>query len=170
MSTADNQKCKDRVRAEYRKTIDDLQEVWYAETHPQEPCRVCKGTGKVPSKTVSGREYACSYCDGGTYPEDGRLNEYGLSFDYVAPGTFRDQRRGYWRYQLSWGGPSDEFRFYCDERKQPTRIEYWFMDWFDGAKISIKPDSEDWNLLLDLWTWFDDVGAVDEQFRKGMEQ
>jgi len=54
--------------------------------------------------------------------DEGNIYEYGLSFDYVGPGTFNGQRRGYWRYQLSWGGPSDEFRFYCDERRQPVRI------------------------------------------------
>ena len=35
----------------------------------------------------------------------GEFHEYGLAFDYVAPGTFNDQREGYWRYQISWGGP-----------------------------------------------------------------
>jgi len=52
---------------------------------------------------------------------------HGLCFDYVAANTFRDQDEGYYRYQISWGGPSDEFRFFRD-----GRIEYWFMDWFDG--------------------------------------
>lgn len=34
----------------------------------------------------------------------GPLREYGLSFDYVTAGTFDDQKEGYWRYQISWGG------------------------------------------------------------------
>ena len=34
----------------------------------------------------------------------------------------------YARYQMSWGGPSDELRFYRD-----GKIEYWFLDWFAGA-------------------------------------
>jgi len=29
-----------------------------------------------------------------------------LSFDYVEPNTFNDQKEGYWRWQFSWGGPS----------------------------------------------------------------
>ena len=83
-------------------------------------------------------------------PDLGSFNEYGLSFDYVAPGTFRDQRRGYWRYQLSWGGPSDEFRFYgSDERSVPDRIEYWFLDWFDGAHRVLRGKQE--ALLLHVW-------------------
>ena len=66
------------------------------------------------------------------------LENYGLSFDYVAPHTFTDQPDGYYRWQLSWGGPSDEFRIYVDELTRPARVEYWFMDWFDGAKVEVK--------------------------------
>ena len=68
--------------------------------------------------------------------------DYGLDYSYVAPNTFEDQDRGYYRWQLSWGGPSDEFRFYhiedgneiIDARDQIIEIEYVFMDWFDGAE------------------------------------
>jgi len=74
----------------------------------------------------------------------GNLNEYGLGFDYVPPGTFPDQEEGYFRYQLSWGGPSDEFRIYADQinRWQWSiyRIEYWFLDWFDGAHSDLGGD------------------------------
>ena len=57
-----------------------------------------------------------------------------LSFDYVEPHTFEGQEVGYYRYQMSYGGPSDEFRVY-DNKKD--KIEYWFLDWFDGASIEI---------------------------------
>ena len=57
------------------------------------------------------------------------MHEYGLHFDFVEADTFEDQPDAYWRWQLSWGGPSDEFRFYKDDH----RIEYRFHDWFDGA-------------------------------------
>lgn len=53
----------------------------------------------------------------------------GLSFDYVEPNTFNDQEHGYHRWQLSWGGPSDEFRLLDN-----GSVEYWFMDWYDGAR------------------------------------
>ena len=71
------------------------------------------------------------------------LYEYGLSFDYVEPNTFKDQKRGYLRWQLSWGGPSDEFRFFIDEQGGITDIEYRFMDWFDGAVIDVNMRSCD---------------------------
>ena len=81
------------------------------------------------------------------------LNEYGLAFDYVAPDTFEDQPRGYWRWQISWGGPSDEFRFYGeplnDWRVHLEEVEYWYLDWFDGAFC--RPSCDD---LATLEEWF----------------
>ena len=41
---------------------------------------------------------------------------------------------------MSWGGPSDEFRIYTDDQNQIEYIEYWYMDWFDGASIHINDD------------------------------
>ena len=69
------------------------------------------------------------------------INNYGLAFDYVEKGTFTDQERGYFCFQLSWGGPSDEFRIYVDYDKQITHIDYWFLDWGDGASVRIPEDS-----------------------------
>ena len=91
------------------------------------------------------------------YDDDlGRLDEYGLCFDYVAPETFTDQLEGYYRYQLSYGGPSQEIRFYISPNKDgqlhhtPYRIEFWHLDWFDGASVDIT-DSQ---LAKDLYNYF----------------
>jgi hypothetical protein len=59
--------------------------------------------------------------------------DYALGFDYVSPNTFENQTQGYCRYQISYGGPAEEIRFFCDEQKQPYKVEYWHLDWFDGA-------------------------------------
>lgn len=87
------------------------------------------------------------------------LNNYGLSFDYVAPNTFENQPRGYWRWQISWGGPSDEFRFYGevinDYSVSLDAVEYWRMDWFDGAYA--RPSGDDLALLKE---WFDDIAET----------
>jgi hypothetical protein len=84
------------------------------------------------------------------------LYDFGLSFDYVEPGTFTDQREGYWRYQLSWGGPSDEFRFFVSPGgSQPYRTEYWFLDWFDGASITLTGDALE--TLGEVWEAFEVV-------------
>lgn len=83
--------------------------------------------------------------------EDERY-DYGLSFDYVAAHTFDDQPEGYWRYQLSWGGPSDELRFYRDGSAQ-----YWFMDWFDGASLDVTVS----RAVQAVREWFDDASMMD---------
>lgn len=76
----------------------------------------------------------------GEYSEDNYfefISEYGLSFDYVESNTDYNSGEGYYRWQLSWGGPSDEFRFYVDDIGNVQEIEYWFLDWFDGASITL---------------------------------
>mgnify|MGYP005827246505 CR=1 len=84
----------------------------------------------------------------------GSFYNYGLCFDFVEPNTFNDQKEGYYRYQLSWGGPSDEILFYQD-----GTIEYWFKDWFDGAKMDIT--SKDWAIWVK--EYFEEVGSMDWQ-------
>jgi len=76
----------------------------------------------------------------------------GLCFDYVEPETFTDQLEGYWRWQLSWGGPGDEFRIYVNPDKSVHRIEYWYLDWYDGAKVTLDPEkhSDAWSHLADM--------------------
>ena len=64
---------------------------------------------------------------------------YGLSIDMVSMGTFKDQNEPYLRYQISYGGPSEELRFY-----QNGTVEFWFLDWFDGAHKIIKAPWVDW--------------------------
>lgn len=97
---------------------------------------------------------------------DGGLWSYGLSFDYVAPGTWEDQNEGYWRFLLSSGGPSDEFRFYASfPDAAPYRVEFWFMDWFDGASRLVTSEP----VILDVWSQFQDVEAVRSEFDKAME-
>lgn len=132
--------CKQRVRKELRDRISDLRKLFTAYRKGNE----------------NGVE------DLGTFPE------YGLSFDYVAPGTFNDQKRGYFRYQLSWGGPADEFRFYCDENFQPVEIEYWFLDWNDGASVELI--GNDLQLLEDIFQDFKELGMVESEHAKATEE
>lgn len=73
--------------------------------------------------------------DGKEPDEEGGLFDLGLCFDFVPAHTFDDQEEHYFRWQLSWGGPSDEFRIYTDNHNNIKRIEYWYMDWFDGASV-----------------------------------
>ena len=132
--------CKERVEAHYKARIDDIRQLWEAY--------------KVDTDA--------------NVPDLGNFDEYGLAFDYVAPGTFNGQRRGYFRYQLSWGGPGDEFRFYTDENYRPTRVEYWFLDWLDGAKYTIRSGA-DWELLNEIFEYFRDCGIVESEYHKAIE-
>ena len=82
--------------------------------------------------------------------KDLKNNEFEpLGFDYVEPHTFNDQLEGYWRWQFSWGGPSDELRGYVNEHKELHRLEYWFMDWMDGAKLELQPGPE-WDQMQEM--------------------
>ena len=110
-------------------------------------------------------------------PDLGRFEEYGLSFDYVAPGTFNGQKRGYWRYQISWGGPSDEFRFYADAiggegfwkmRFRLSSIEYWLLDWYDG--YGRKLVGKDEQLLTEIWDHFHECGSVEYEWKKASDE
>ena len=76
-----------------------------------------------------------NYNDGQEPDAEGGLFDIALGFDFVPFYTFEDQEEHYFRWQLSWGGPSDEFRVYTDNQNNINRIEYWYMDWFDGASV-----------------------------------
>jgi hypothetical protein len=113
----------------------------------------------------------CAECGGDVPDEDGSIadlgpfNEYGLAFDYVAPGTFTDQEEGFWRYQLSYGGPQEEFRFYSSDMRRVYRIEFWFLDWFDGASRDVtRVDT-----ARALWDIFVDLECVAASYREAME-
>lgn len=66
------------------------------------------------------------------YRDLGPYNEYGISFGYVELGTFDDQEEDYFRYQFSWGGPSEELRLYKD-----GTIVFAYMDWFCGVGFDV---------------------------------
>jgi hypothetical protein len=119
--------CKERVTEAARSQLTTLRELWAAWDSGE-------------------REN-----DGAT-PDGERLEEYGLCFDYVAPATFDGQRRGFFRYQISTGGPGDEYRFFCDELCNVTRVEYWFLDWFDGAHRTYKSGPA-FDFLCELFDW-----------------
>ena len=123
--------CKARINEHYKGRIEDIRQLW--EAYKANPEAEVEGVGT--------------------------WNEYGLCLDYVAPGTFNGQRRGYLRYQLSTGGPGDEFRFYMAEDLTLTRVEYWFLDWFDGAHKTLKQGA-DFDLLAEIYEDWKDTETV----------
>ena len=60
-----------------------------------------------------------------------------LGIDYVAAGTFDNQKFGYWRVQLSYGGPTEEYRITRDESRAVRFVEFWYLNWFDGASVDV---------------------------------
>jgi hypothetical protein len=81
------------------------------------------------------------------------FSEYGLAFGYVEPETFDDQPEGYFCYELSTGGPGDQLRFFFhDGANRAYRIEYWFLDWFDGASLDVTDDET----AREVWSQFED--------------
>lgn len=104
METVQELKCKDKVKDSFKRSFNTIKTLYDA------------------------------YLDGQEYVENlGSINEYSLSFDYVPKGTFSDQRLSFFRYQICYGGPSTEYRFFIDGELKPYKIEYWYLDWFDGA-------------------------------------
>jgi hypothetical protein len=80
--------------------------------------------------------------------EDLKDPEYeALGFDYVAPHTWDNQPEGYWRWQFSWGGPSDELRGYVNEHGELHRLEYWYLDWGDGAYVQVSSARRAWGQM-----------------------
>ena len=74
------------------------------------------------------------------------VNNDALSWDYIEAGTF-DNKTGYYRLLLSWGGPSDEFRIYTiGDTLEIDVIDYHYMDWFDGASIRVPYNSTSWEV------------------------
>ena len=73
------------------------------------------------------------------------VNNTALSWDYVEAED--EENPAYYRLQLSWGGPSDEFRIYTiGETLDIDCIDYHYMDWFDGASIPVFENTASFNV------------------------
>ncbi len=97
-----------------------------------------------------------------SFDDIGNFYDYGLCIDYQKP---EGRKRGYLRYQLSWGGPSDEIRFYFDGHNC-DKIEYVFLDWFVGVGFDITEEFfAQW-----LWDWFDECGTPEYEREKVIEE
>lgn len=132
--------CEERIGEEYRREIETVRKLWKLYQEGDE-----EGDPDL-----------------GTFPE------HGLAFDYVPAGTFKNQCMGFFRWQISTGGPGDEFRFYTDPAGVLYRISYVFLDWWDGATLEL--GGEDFDLLSEIFGWFREIGAVEAELRKAKEE
>lgn len=182
MSTTEeaNQKCADRVRPHWESRKVDLEMYMNADDYddPGAGKLQCKSCWHVADEdefdkglnSAKGKQECqeCGSTDVGPYDALGPFNEYALAFDYVAPHTFTDQDEGYWRYQISWGGPSDEIRMYGSPSRWGFRLEraeYWFLDWFDGAKIDVTSEP----CVRWLWNEFNDTETLQHTYDEAMK-
>ena len=99
-----------------------------------------------------------AYVEGEVDEDLGDIWEYGLSFDFVEPDE--PGEHGYWCWLLSWGGPSDEFRFYPGGRSG-CYIEYWYKDWWDGAHREVTGTG--WDLMYEIWCTFEELGMTNQE-------
>ena len=120
MSEAKQPSCADLVEQKFNETEQDYKDArdYYNQSEPGE------------HDQYEGYEDLFDY-----------INQTALCWDYVEKGTFNDQERGYFRLQLSLGGRGDEFRLYVDYDKSIDYIEYWYLDWYDGASVRIGADT-----------------------------
>jgi len=85
-----------------------------------------------------------------------RQSEYGLCFDYAS--RTLGNKGGYYRYQLSWGGPQEEFRFFVDPDGFLRRVEFWYLDWGTGERIVLK--DKEFALLKGVFEFFQEIGMT----------
>lgn len=160
-TNTDKQACKNRIASHYKGRRKDFA-VLFA---------LMNGQTTKPNIKHFASDFGIELDNGATNDQYSEAaNEafcnYGLSIDYVAPGTFDRQKEGYLRYQLSWGGPSDEIRFfYTPGANEPYKIQYVLLDWFDGAKKNVTND----NVMLEIWYWLNDIGTPHFEYEKAME-
>ena len=136
METVKQLSCADLVDQQYQDQENDLKEIKdYFDDF--ETLSEGEQIAKRKASEMAGNDYHYQnsffdYVNGG----------YFLGWDFVEPFTFgEDQKAGYWRLQISWGGPSSEYRIYVDSEKAIRKIEYWYLDWFDGANVDVPHDS-----------------------------
>ena len=151
--------CKELVKSEYRKECERLTwlfAVMYNEATQEQKEKLFDYHGY---DIIPETEEGCSQT------AMDLLYNYGLSISYVLPEDNRS--RGYLQWLISWGGPSDEWRFYfVPNEGTPYKIEYHYFDWYDGAKV-VCTKGRVANLL---WDWLHSAGTPDYKYQKAKEE
>ena len=134
--------CKDKVKDSLQHLLDDwlLASLYCGET--EEQLEECNEMAKVRGDDIEAVQDYLQYDSLFDY-----VNQTALSWDFVEANTFSDQKVGYYRLQLSYGGPSTEFRVYTDKDLNIDRIEYWYLDWYDGDSVVVDSSS---SIVVDL--------------------
>jgi len=150
MSALKKETCKDKVEDSLKRLLSDwrVASIWCGKTERDLKIHFpLEGQEKDIAHFEQYLEYESFY---------DYVNQTALSWDFVEANTFNDQKVGYYRLQLSWGGPSTEFRIYTDKDLNISYIEYWYLDWYDGASV-LAHDS----IVMDLMQQFLEIESYD---------
>ena len=153
---AEKQTCEDLIDSAMASTMHDLR-------------RMLDARNGEPHHQEGEPEYEECYDDPDAF------HGYGLEFTYQ-PYDAESDRPAHFRYLMSWGGPSDELRFYVTPGRfggmDCHKAEYVYrvhdprrMDWWDGA--SRRCYGDDMETALDVLECFDQ-GNLDEMIEEAM--
>ena len=120
--------CQDLVGKKYNGRLADLESAYHYFTIEKKPARAAHHY----------HEDLKEYQDFFDY-----VNQLGLCFEKIEAAPELEpispyKSYDYFRWQLSWGGPADEFRIYLTGDEKIERVEYWYFDWFDAAHLKIE--------------------------------
>lgn len=122
--------CEERINEEMERAIGNLR-------NPTDVARLCSKCSN--EWYAEDGETICPDCGS----EDTEIDSLSFVND-----NFIELTRLYTVYRagISWGGPADGFYLYVDpETGEIDKAEYYFQDWFDGAKRDVI--GEDLDLL-----------------------
>jgi len=137
--------CQDLVIEKYKRRLVDLEAAFHYFSIEKDSARAAHDRHEDLKHYEDYYDYA---------------NQLGLSFDFVDADAYEGQSCGYWRWQLSTGGPGDEFRIFTDVKKNIDRIEYVYLDWFDGATHKIENIPAP---LAEAASWFLEFSSYDQE-------
>tara|TARA_R100001480_G_scaffold140830_1_gene138125 strand:- start:174 stop:674 length:501 start_codon:yes stop_codon:yes gene_type:complete len=137
--------CQDLVIEKYKRRLVDLEAAFHYFSIEKDSARAAHDRHEDLKHYEDYYDYA---------------NQLGLSFDFVDADASEGQSCGYWRWQLSTGGPGDEFRIFTDVKKNIDRIEYVYLDWFDGATHKIENIPAP---LAEAASWFLEFSSYDQE-------
>ena len=83
--------------------------------------------------------------------EDLKDPEYeALGFDYVEPHTLGQPTRRVLALAVQLGRAERRARGYVNEHNELHRLEYWYLDWGDGAHVLVDQDAAAWTQMQEM--------------------
>ena len=133
------QSCEDRIADHLASTLEDLTKA----TAYQFQCEACGHEFVSADDDSECPECGAEDCEQVKDPDESR-EEYMKGVLEITP-QYLVVRVG-----LSYGGPADGFTLYCDpDTREIEKAEYYFQDWFDGAKRGLSGSALD--LVRDMF-------------------